>query len=327
MYININKKMKKGYNQFLTEQLTVISNLLKEEYSVSEKVKYDATCIVKKIKNGIAKERKNEMTISNEPRITFRQGTEYYMLYDKKLTIHFQCYNFEDSKAFADYRFKVPYRIKNQYNRKAHILDVSVDAVKGYIIPQTLYDTVQHELEHSFQEENIGSSFSDKPLYIIAKEFRKNSNTEAKKNVGEILYLTYQAEQDGFVNGLYALLKNNYEGSKIQTSYVFEMSDIYGVLERMAELQTYIVNNKDNKDLIEAIAELKKSSHIGYSRLITIIDDAIKRLRKKIARVIFKAQKDTNYYNDMEYVTYDRNHYNSIRQMVDDEINSIFTKN
>ena len=317
----------KKYNSILTEELTTISDLLKEEYSVNEKVKYDSLVISRKIKNGIAKERRNEMILSNKPRITFRQGTEYYTLYGEKLTIHFQCYNFENKEAFADYRIKVPYRIKNQYNRKTHILDVSVDAVNGHILPQTLYDTVQHELEHSFQEDKIGSSFSDKPLYIIAKEFRKETNTEAKKNVGEILYLTYQAEQDGFVNGLYALLKNNYEGSKIQTSYVFEMSDIYGVLERMVELQTYIVNNKDNKDLIETIAELKKSSHIGYSRLITIIDDAIKRLRKKIARVIFKAQKDTNYYNDMEYTTYDRNHYNSIRQMVDDEINNIFIKN
>lgn len=318
--------MKQNYNKILTEELTHISNLLKEEYSISDKVKYDATRITKEIKTGIVKGKKYEIILSENPYITFRHGTINSSVYGKPLTIHFQCYNFTDNNVFNEFRNKVPYRIKNQYNRKVNILDISVDAVGGYIRPSTLYDTVQHELEHAFQEDKIGMSFGDKPLYAIASEFRKGDKTVAENNIGEILYLTYQAEQDGFVNGLYAFLKHNYETTKTPTSYVFEMSDMYGVLERMIELQSYVYKNRNNTELIDAIAKLKQSSHIGYSRLISIIDDAINRLRKKIAKVIFKAQKDANYYNDMEFTTYDKNHYDSIRKMVNDEINKIIKK-
>ena len=37
--------MKQNYNKILTEELTHISNLLKEEYSISDTLKYDATRI------------------------------------------------------------------------------------------------------------------------------------------------------------------------------------------------------------------------------------------------------------------------------------------
>ena len=79
--------MNQNYNKILKEGLTHISNLLKEEYSISDKVKYDATRITKEIKTGIVKGKKYEIILSENPYITFRYGTINSSVYGKPLTI------------------------------------------------------------------------------------------------------------------------------------------------------------------------------------------------------------------------------------------------
>lgn len=308
--------MIKFYNdKDISETIVRVSKLLKEEYSISDRVKTEALALKNVILKGIRDAGNYAITICENPLITLRHGKIKTIIMGNKGIIHFQCYNFQDANAYNKYKNKVPHRIKNQYAYKSNVLDISIDAINGKIIPQTFVDSIQHEMEHAYQENEIGVSYADKGLYTIARDFRDPKNTEEKQNIGEFLYITYQAEQDAYVNGLYALLVHNYQTAKSLTSVVFRNSDVFGVIERIIELKKYFKENGSNPNLKSAVQDLRRVSHIGYSRLLTMADETVNRLCAKIARVIYKAQKDTNYYNDMEYVD-----YNGFKKLVTDEV-------
>lgn len=288
----------------INENLIAISRYLKEEYSVNDDVRYMSVLIKNVLVNGIRGAKVNERVLSEEPLITFRHGTINAKIYDKPGTIHFQYYNFQDAECYRQYVDKVPYRIKNQYNFAHNVLDISIDAIGGKVKQNTFVDTIQHELEHAFQEDKRGESFSTTDKYAVIRSFRGDQHSLHKRLIGEFLYLTFRPEQDAYVNGLYALLVHNYNTVKLPTQDVLEGSDINGVLNRIAELKIYFQSHSMDKDLRSACTEMKKALGFGYSRLISLAHEATDRINKKIGNVIYKAQKDTKYYNDMDFQSF-----------------------
>ena len=239
------------------------------------------------------------------PGVSYRRGDFKYTAFGKTIDIEFRYCNFRDKRYYKKYVNKIE-NFTNGFKLSTLTLRIDIHAISGQIIENTFSDTVQHELEHFFQEDKIGKSFSeDNEMYKVArfsKDYYGNVlGDETAKNIGNIMYFTRKCEIEGYVNGLYALLVKNYKETGYNTSTILETSPIYQGLLELRRNKEWLLKNQNDinvKNFIESIR--KKGLNITFEKIIKFADYADREIVKRIGRTIVKAQKDCNQFNDLE---------------------------
>lgn len=157
-----------------------------------------------------------------------------------------------------------------------------------------LSDSIQHEIEHIFQrlkrpdEKNFNEK--DKALYDNALNLIKNNKPGTiQYNVGRAVYLMFNAEQDGYVNGLYARLKS-IESSR--RKYIEDTSDAWQQVNFLRRFNYQIVNNEQTLTSLESMQDALSSIGRDYKWLKLHTNKAIIRFLRKIAHIRKKLEDD-----------------------------------
>ena len=151
-----------------------------------------------------------------------RNDFEYYFPnVEKEITIRYEIVNFKNAQhmdlyaASCDIRndgYSMAQFFKNIDKRKKGVLDFGTIAVYGVAISGTiqknaLMDTIQHEVEHLYQQIMMGKEFGDEGIGVITNSL--SSKNKFVKTVALFLYMSLKSEQEGFANGLYAYCRQS----------------------------------------------------------------------------------------------------------------------
>ena len=152
-----------------------------------------------------------------------------------------------------------------------------IPCISGTIVKKDAMDSIQHELEHLYQQIMMGKIFKDSYKYANIKTNR-NSNDEIVRKTAELVYGCIKSEQDGFINGLYAYLMAM---PKMVSWETLKETPAWKLYSNIVEIYNLY---KDNPLFI---TELKKYK-VNQNKIFKAINNFI----KKIGRTYNKVLKD-----------------------------------
>ena len=175
------------------------------------------------------------------------------------------------------------------FGNKKGIMELYGYSISGTLNKLDLINSVHHEICHLFQyQEGKKNNFREGKLYFKVK-YLLGSNDETKRMIANSLYYSFEPEQDAFVNGLYAELKQYSEYLDIDT--VKEKTNLFQMIYKMLET-VELIENIDEQVINENFGITKK-------RCINIIKKGVKRLETKICKIITKLYGDYNIHESM----------------------------
>ena len=239
---------------------------------------------------------------------SYRIGSFPFRAFRKTITVYFRYCNFRDRNFYNEGKDKLPH-FPNSFKLSTLTLSIDIHAISGQIVDTTFSDTVQHEVEHYFQDTKSGKTFEDNNFYKAARFVKEyfGKNDETAKRIGNIMYFTRKCENEAYVNGLYALLVNNYKEIGKPTSVVIEESPVYQGLLQLRRDKEWLMQHKDSPKVTALLNVINnKDPNLGMglnltvNELIKYAEYSDREIVKRIGKAIVKAKKDCNQYNDLE---------------------------
>lgn len=270
-------------------------NSVLESRGVNHEVVYQTQYLINDIVNNA--KTADKKYLSDIDGVSVKYGNFVKEIFNTPLNINYQLYNFKDKWYFENNINKVN-RFKNGLDFKREILTLSLISISGQIDPRTFEDTVQHELHHLYQIVHRQKNFDDDKLYQAAKYYLNSPKDSIDYIIGEIIYMCLKCEQEAYTNGLYALLKKNYNSKTPKNTFeVLKESDVYNMLLRLRFLKKQFLSFPFEGNFVLIIQSLNMSRE----KFIKLIDNADKEIVRRIGRVIVQAQDDCNFENDMTW--------------------------
>jgi hypothetical protein len=282
-----------------------VCKIITEELGINDKVAEVSLDIMKEISKDISMQPKQYFT--NIPGASFKDGLITYQAFGKKITVKYRYINYRDKSYFDKYDANIR-QMPNDFNYATKTLRLTIKSISGNIDIYTFADTIQHELEHYFQETKINHSLADSNWYKIALKCKNRPRQSLTYMLGDIMYITTKCEEEAFTNGLYAALVYNYKNDNIPTYEILDNSPVYNALLTLRKEKEIILNNKDDISLNKTLSTIKKATGKDFNYIISKVEKGEKELVRRIGRVIVKAQKDCNIPNDM-WINNRRNTY------------------
>lgn len=275
---------KQDRKEILEQIEKLVDNAINEELGISDILKRSAYNAIEEIKKDIPYRRVQPINADGG---SCRKGSIKCLLNGSPITINYTLYNFID-KIYKDNAMRTIKLVNN--NNGIDTVNISIISVDNYIDTSTYQDTIFHELEHLFQQKQAGKSFSGLDLYhhaIFIKDRTKvNSMPRA---LAECIYLGQFFEQDAYVNGMYADLKE--KAKKYED--VRRLAPTTEAYQAMLLFSDYIYVVKKYK----SDAENMWSMHFGnfgvsFETFYNNLDKSLNRFITKIGKVIVKTEKD-----------------------------------
>ena len=265
--------MKKN-NMLITE----IKKIIQEELGISDEVTkiskefYSEMITALRNSNDIEK---TETTVIKKTPLTFHIG-------DIKLSCNIIYRNFL-SKDY-DVLYKMPYVTNGEsfrVSKNLYFLFINVLAISGTINKEKAMETIQHEIEHVYQQIKMGNGFGSESMYVKLKNDMESAD-ENRVKVSKLIYYTIKSEQEAFANGLYA--------------YFMDLNEPYSE-EKLKESETW--NNyvfiKDEINELEHNNEMKSVFNEYFCEFGLTIKDVKREMGNflhRIGKVIIKIQND-----------------------------------
>jgi hypothetical protein len=271
--------------QIISEEL---DKFLTEELGISEMVNDETVRICQLINNTV-------MSIKSEKYddYTLRSGKLDVTLFgDFDVTIDFSFINFKTIDAFEKYVDKLNLCGYSSYIQ--HKIGINFFAISGEIDDKSLYDQCQHELSHLFMAHEKGEKlFSNKRSEDYELSIRlMNGQSDTDKMLGRVLYLSFNEEQNAFVNGAYRLMVNNFNNS--QPYNILLQSDAHKILVELKKYEEMLLSDNFDEDKINiTLSKIKNKDLNWFKKWISII---IKNFEKKLFRAFYKAKKEYEEY-------------------------------
>ena len=250
-----------------------LKKLIKEELGVSEKVIAASNELFRMLMEKISEGFKN-----GQKEITMSQFSSsfIFMWGDIKISVHFDVFNYRNNE-FYEYS-KVGANASSAWvSKKLFFLWLTVPMVSGNVVGSDIKDSIQHELEHIFQQSMFGKPFSDAKRYAKMRMSLESEN-ENERKAARLVYACLKSEQEGFCNGMYSYLMS-----------VPEPVSMHGIMKTPAwktykeacEVFEEAANNEDLKN------EFKK-----YGLKLKTIKKLLDNFAKRIGRVASKVKED-----------------------------------
>lgn len=280
------------HKQFELEECVCndLNKYITEELSISDNVKQASELVIQEINTNI---RNTKSTPINFNGVTYKTNHFDTIKYNKKITIIYKYFNYKDMDIFKLYKKTIEDKFKNENKTGFDTISLTIESVDNYIFPQTLNDTIYHEMEHIFQKTMSGKPFGGKELYELAISF-KNSSDIYEKTLANIIYLTRRYEQDAYVNGLYGTMIDLDD-----VDYAVRTSDVYGALLQLRnDYNLLYKTDKNDINLNNALGYYHKFNYT-YDRFLKEASNGIININKKIGRIISKYKNDRTKTNDI----------------------------
>ena len=178
----------------------------------------------------------------------------------KTIPIFFQIYNAKKKKELLD-------EMPDAYNGSSSFMDngesadvsVKVGLLNG-IIPKekwyTIHATIQHELNHIYQQFCRGETYGHTGLNVVAMT-NLISGDKIRYILGTIAYIGNDSERQSFCNELYTNIIDSLRDRKFPKK---EEQEAYIWLNNLQKAYQFLLNNKDNAQLFDAINTFRNES-------------------------------------------------------------------
>lgn len=260
----------------------IIRRVLNEELGINQEV-YDASNqVFELIQDDLKKHNIQSIELNGVNGKVYSNRIECY-IHSKKVNVLYRFYYFDTNNDYLAYRKQNPSitQAKTNVTDNADEFLIKVNyVVCDGILNNMLYDQMQHELNHAFQQIISGKKYTyGKVRQHIQKIPKALLNDKEIRCANFILYMSRNFEQDGFANGLYASLMRNNEYDINNSGAVHNLKQLQGAIRMLSSCQ-------DD-------AKFKSNFGISKNRIIKYGEKSAIRLTKLINRVIFKYGKDT----------------------------------
>lgn len=178
-------------------------------------------------------------------------------------------------------------------------ISLSIPIVSGTPNLQFMDDSIQHEVEHIYQQKMAVKTYPNTPLYQKSVQgFMLCPEGSLEHSVGYLIYLSNNYEQDAYANGLYASIISGYRSGKTIDG-LFRESQAYDRLAKMRQCITQVSDPK-NKESLQTIlygySSSMKASIDGRmpfgdaSSFIKKMETSMRRFERKLMRVVMLAK-------------------------------------
>ena len=164
---------------------------------------------------------------------------------------------------------------------KLYFCFINVYAISGNIVKEKAMETIQHEIEHIFQQVKMGKGFENDSMYAKIKDDMESGN-ESRSKIGKMIYYTLKSEQEGFNNGLYAYLMDI---NQPYSDTLLNNSEVWQIYLFLKETFKEINNNLEMKNIFNEY-------FCNYGITLKSIEKEINNFLHRIGRTIIKVQQD-----------------------------------
>ena len=192
------------------------------------------------------------------------------------------------SSMYGDLYLPSGHKLRNDY------INVVFYAVSGTIDKANLMDTLQHELLHVYEQYRQGWSYSnrsDHGLYAnITSRMGKYKVGDDGYYMWRLMYLSFEDEQRGFVNG--------FDGYVMKTMEDLNTADINAVIngaplnKDLANMRAFINRVKDGYIAPALSNEFMEFTGKPFSEFLEIAEKTMKQLSMRLGRAIIKIKDD-----------------------------------
>lgn len=145
-----------------------------------------------------------------------------------------------------------------------------------------LYDSVQHELEHAYQNIKMGKGFGSQEMYMYAIQ-HLFSDDIYERSLANIVYVCTRSEQDAFINGAYAYVKSNW--GPMPVDELMKKTEAYAWLQNLYKAVNVLKKNKTEiKPYIHPYTEIDGT--FNYGKFMRIALKGIHEFEWKMARLV-----------------------------------------
>lgn len=271
----------------LNEISSKINEAINEELGISDEVKDKSA----KLRDDVINRLKNiEKTIIDSG-VSEKKDNFQIEIANKKVFVQVHYYNFRDNTYYLNF-IKKHGNIEHSSTSndgRFNVIILNFYSISGYIDKIDLYDSIQHEVEHIFQQVKAKKTFGNSNLYLYAYN-SLNSDQIEKRILALISYMSNSFEQDGYVNGLYAFLKENYRFNSKR--FDVKESPVYNKLTDLIYAKDFLIKNKNNANLQNEISYYKDKFNLNYNDFIRLVTSSINEITKKIGKTIIKFKND-----------------------------------
>lgn len=262
-----------------------IEMLIKEELSISTELSNAANDIIRMLEDSIKQEKSKPVNIQG---VSFKEGSVEGNYFGKTIIVKYWFYNFFDKVYYEQQRKRI-----REVNRNNNIdrIEITIFAISGHIIEDTLYDTIYHELEHIFQQTKADKMFTKTDLYA----FMVKRRDEVKENTPEYvicdsIYMTYNFEEDAYINGAYGFLMKVCK-SYLDVDETLPRTQLYKIIELMKFYKEVFVQYRNQ---VSNILNTRPyiPFHLTVDKLLKRLDKATERVERKVKNLKKKVKKD-----------------------------------
>lgn len=276
-----------------------VNQMINEELGIADHVKNEVDSIYDLIIKNT--ETADRSIISDGT--SARNGNFKIEFLNRELTIFFTLVNFKDYKYREEYREKYGNSYLDSSSRffyrrtgKDKIVNltsisVAMESINGTIQNvANIKDSIQHELEHIYQQTLMDKEFGNGNLYSIAVSNIYSSN-DMERYLSNIIYMSFKSEIEGFSNGLYAFANDILKNGEMKINLIFSQSDAFKKLQLIYEARKYIIANFNSNELANALCKYKQYD-INKNNIIRIADKTIQQMVGRFGKVLMKVKKD-----------------------------------
>lgn len=152
-----------------------------------------------------------------------------------------------------------------------------------------VFDSIQHELNHAYKALLVGKTMENDQFcaYInTLVNLPPLKENYYQKIIGDICYIGRKDEQDSFINGAYAFLKEKQPIETEDIKSTLEHTTLYEKLKRITEIKTQWTNLSKNINFQKSVENIPKGFNIDMQKLEKWMDSAIKRLQTKTGSML-----------------------------------------
>lgn len=260
----------------------IIRRVLNEELGINQEV-YDASNqVFELIQDDLKKHNIQGIELNGVNGKVYSNTVDCY-IHSQKVNVLYRFYYFDTENDYLAYKKQNPSINQAETNvtnnADEFLIKVNYVVCDG-VLNKMLFDQMQHELNHAFQQIISGKKYQyGKIRQNIEKMSKSLLNDKEIRCAKFILYMSRKFEQDGFANGLYASLMRDKSYDINNSGAVHNLRQLQGAIRMLSSCQD------DDKFIL--------NFGISKNRIIKYGEKSVTRLTKLINRVIFKYGKDT----------------------------------
>lgn len=285
----IEKKIRDCISNYLNESKTINSEVEDISYKILQyirKKKYtDKDVIQKKI----------NWNFNNKP--ISMKGIQFSFqekMQDKNILCNIYIYQFpaeEDYDIFIEKGGTPSNGSAYSYKGKNNFLKIVVYRGPKYINYGELFDTIQHEMLHLSKVIFAGKEMENFNFVSYISSLMNNENISCyQKIIANICYIGREDEQDAFVNGAYAFLKEKMPLDGNDIMMFLKQTQLYSFLEFLQRTVEKWDEFSNDANFIQCINNIPKIYKLTKTKIKSWLFQSHRRLNRKTATMLKQYQ-------------------------------------